>query len=89
MDQVDIGVLLNSAITQYVFNKTFEAHNNGKKFNALKWVSDIQELTSDSMFSISTEKQKKLAELLENLDDYAMDGNEDPAAQAGPKLVLD
>ena len=87
MERMELSVLLNSAITQYTFNKIFEDHNNGKKFNMQKWISDIQELTSDSMFAISADKQNKLADLLENLDDYAI--NEQEPSFEGPKLVLD
>ena len=79
MNQEQQAMFLSSAMNQYIFNKIFEDHNDGKIFNAEKWLKDVEELTSDSLFSISQEKQEKLAELITNLDKYAGDADDDSA----------
>lgn len=71
MTEQEIGMILTSAMQSYMFNKIFEDHNNGKPFDLERWIKDAKELTSDSLFSISTEKQEQFAKMLENFDDYA------------------
>ena len=80
MNLQDQTVLLSNAMTHYVFNKIYEDHNDGKSFNAEKWLKDIEKLTSDSLFSISQEKQEKLVELITNLDKYAGDVEDNDSA---------
>lgn len=87
MNQEIIGGLLSSAMNQYVFQKIFQEHNNGKSFDMDKWISEASSIVSDPMFAISEDKQKKLGELLENLDDFAM-LNDNKNDVSKPKLVL-
>lgn len=76
MNSQDQAILLSNAMNQYIFNKIFEEHNDGKSFDVEKWLKDVEELTSDSLFSISPDKIKKLEELLVNLDEYAKNDND-------------
>ena len=71
MNEQEINIILTSAMQSYMFNKIFEDHNGGKPFDLERWIKDVKELTSDSLFSISAEKQERLVKMLENLDDYA------------------
>ena len=90
MNQEQVVVLLMNAMNQYVFNKIFQENNNGKVFNAEKWIDDATELISDSMFMISPEKQQQLGEMSMNLDKYAIDLTENPQSNKvdTPKLKL-
>lgn len=90
MNQEQVVMLLMNAMNQYVFNKIFQENNNGKVFNAEKWIDDATELISDSMFMISPEKQQQLGEMSMNLDKYAIDLNEKPQSNKvdTPKLKL-
>ena len=78
MNQEQVVMLLMNAMNQYVFNKIFQENNNGKVFDAEKWIDDATELISDSMFMISPEKQQQLGEMSMNLDKYAIDLTENP-----------
>lgn len=82
--QEEVGMFLSSAMTQYIFNKIFEDHNNGCSFDTEKFIADIQDLSSDPLFSLSKEKQAQLAEKLINLDQYAKIDKK----ESGKKLVL-
>lgn len=90
MNQEQVVMLLMNAMNQYVFNKIFQENNNGKVFDAEKWIDDATELISDSMFIISPEKQQQLGEMSMNLDKYAVDLTEKPQSTKvdTPKLKL-
>ena len=88
MSNEEKAVLLSSAINQYIFDKIFAKENNGKIFDSDRWLKDIEDLTSDSMFAISKEKQEKLAYMIRNLDDYAIEDRDIEVHHEGPKLVL-
>lgn len=90
MNQEQVAMLLINAMNQYVFNKIFQENNNGKVFNAEKWIEDALKLISDSMFMISPEKQQQLGEMSMNLDKYAIDLTEKPQSSKvdTPKLKL-
>ena len=83
-------VILSSAMIQYIFNKTFADHNDGKVFDMANWGEEIDKITDDPMFAISQEKQEELAKCIINLDKYAADASDlsKPADSNQPKLQL-
>ena len=78
------GLIFSSAMMQYIFNKTFQDHNDNKKFNFNAWSKRLDELTSDPMFNLSKEKQEQFQDACINLDQFIEDADAAPV----PKLTL-
>jgi len=76
MNAQELEMLIASATRAYVFDKIYADHNNGKVFDTASWVSDVEKIVSDSLFSISPDKQDELSQLLKGLDNYAIDPRE-------------
>lgn len=67
------SVILNNAITNYIFNYCYSQKNPGKVFNGQAWSIAIDEATKDPMFTLSQEAVANFSKIATNLDAYAID----------------
>ena len=67
------SILLNNAISTYIFNYCFSQKNEGKVFDAQAWSNAVDEATKDPMFTLSSEAMANFEKVVINLDAYAVE----------------
>lgn len=67
------SILLNNAISTYIFNYCFSQKNKGKVFDAQAWSDAVDEATKDPMFTLSPEAMSNFEKVVINLDAYAIE----------------
>lgn len=67
----EIDMLLNGAMSTYIFNFAFESRNPGCEFDLQSWVEDLNKFSSNDLMIMSKDKQKEMQNVLSNLDKYA------------------
>jgi len=64
-------MLLQGAMSNYLFNFAFESRNPGCEFDIDSWMKDLDKFSSNDLMIMNAEKQREIQEVLGNLDKYA------------------
>lgn len=64
-------MLLQGAMSNYLFKFAFESRNPGCDFDVDSWMKDLDKFNSNDLMIMTAEKQREVAEVLGNLDKYA------------------
>lgn len=67
------SIILNNAITNYIFNYCYSQRNPGKIFDGQAWSDAVDEATKDPMFTLSAEAVANFSKIATDLDIYAVD----------------
>ncbi len=67
----DKEILLQGAISNYIFKFAFESRNPGCEFDVDSWMQDLDKFSSNDLVIMNAEKQRELQNVLSNLDKYA------------------
>lgn len=65
-------VLLQGAISNYLFNFAFESRNPGCEFDIDSWMNDLDNFNSNDLMIMNADKQREIQNILGNLDQYAV-----------------
>lgn len=65
-------MLLQGAMSNYLFNFAFESRNPGCTFDIDSWMKDLDKFSSNDLMIMNAEKQREIQEVLGNLDRYAI-----------------
>lgn len=64
-------VLLQGAISNYLFDFAFESRNPGCEFDIDSWMNDLDKFSSNDLMIMNAEKERQIQNILRNLDKYA------------------
>lgn len=64
-------VLLQGAISNYLFDFAFESRNPGCEFDIDSWMNDLDKFNSNDLMIMNAEKERQIQNILRNLDKYA------------------
>ena len=64
-------MLLQGAMSNYLFRFAFESRNPDCVFDVDSWMRDLDEFNSNDLMIMNVEKQREIQEVLGNLDKYA------------------
>lgn len=64
-------ILLQGAISNYLFHFAFESRNPGCDFDIDSWMNDLDKFNSNDLMIMNAEKQREIQDILGNLDKYA------------------
>lgn len=64
-------MLLQGAMSNYLFRFAFESRNPDCVFDVDSWMRDLDEFNSNDLMIMNAEKQREIQEVLGNLDKYA------------------
>lgn len=64
-------MLLQGAMSSYLFNFAFESRNPGCDFDVDSWMQDLDKFNSSDLIIMNAEKQRQIQDVLGNLDKYA------------------
>lgn len=64
-------MLLQGAMSNYLFKFAFESRNPGCDFDVDSWMQDLDKFSSNDLIIMNTETQRQIQDVLGNLDKYA------------------
>ncbi len=64
-------ILLQGAISNYLFDFVFESRNPGCEFDIDSWMNDLDKFNSNDLMIMNAEKERQIQNILRNLDKYA------------------
>lgn len=64
-------MLLQEAMSNYLFKFAFESRNPGCDFDVDSWIQDLDKFNSNDLMIMNAEKQRQIQDILGNLDKYA------------------
>lgn len=64
-------ILLQGAISNYLFDFAFESRNPGCEFDIDSWMNDLDKFNSNDLMIMNAEKERQIQNILRNLDKYA------------------
>lgn len=64
-------MLLQGAMSNYLFRFAFESRNPGCEFDANAWMKELDKFSSNDLLIMNAETERKLQEVLSDLDKYA------------------
>lgn len=64
-------MLLQGAMSNYLFKFAFESRNPGCDFDVDSWMQDLDKFNSNDLMIMNAEKQRQIQDVLGNLDKYA------------------
>lgn len=64
-------MLLQGAMSNYLFKFAFESRNPGCDFDVDSWMQDLDKFNSNDLMIMNAEKQRQIQDILGNLDKYA------------------
>lgn len=64
-------MLLQGAMSNYLFKFAFESRNPNCEFDIDSWMQDLDKFSSSDLMIMNAEKQRELQDVLGNLDKYA------------------
>ena len=64
-------MLLQGAMSSYLFKFAFESRNPGCEFDVDSWMQDLDKFNSNDLMIMNAEKQRQIQDVLGNLDKYA------------------
>lgn len=64
-------MLLQGAMSSYLFKFAFESRNPGCDFDVDSWMQDLDKFNSNDLMIMNVEKQRQIQNILSNLDKYA------------------
>lgn len=64
-------MLLQGAMSNYLFRFAFESRNPDCDFDVDSWMQDLDKFSSNDLMIMNAEKQREIQEVLGNLDKYA------------------
>ncbi|MBO6243039.1 MAG: hypothetical protein J6O41_00485 [Clostridia bacterium] len=64
-------MLLQGAISTYIFNFAYESRNPGCEFDVDSWMKALDEFSSNDLMIMTPDKQKQLKDVLGDLDKYS------------------
>jgi hypothetical protein len=64
-------MLLQGAMSSYLFKFAFESRNPGCEFDVDSWMKDLDKFNSNDLMIMNAEKQRQIQDVLGNLDKYA------------------
>lgn len=64
-------MLLQGAMSNYLFKFAFESRNPGCDFDVSSWMQDLDKFNSNDLMIMNAEKQRQIQDILGNLDKYA------------------
>ncbi len=64
-------MLLQGAMSNYLFRFAFESRNPDCDFDVDSWMQDLDKFSSNDLLIMNAEKQCEIQEVLGNLDKYA------------------
>lgn len=64
-------MLLQGAMSNYLFKFAFESRNPNCEFDVDSWMQDLDKFSSSDLMIMNAEKQRELQDVLGNLDKYA------------------
>lgn len=65
-------MLLQGAMSNYLFNFAFEFRNPGCEFDINSWMNDLDNFNSNDLMIMNADKQREIQNILGNLDQYAV-----------------
>ena len=65
-------MLLQGAMSNYLFNFAFESRNPGCEFDIDSWMNDLDNFNSNDLMIMNADKQREIQNILGNLDQYAV-----------------
>lgn len=64
-------MLLQGAMSNYLFKFAFESRNPNCDFDVDSWMQDLDKFSSNDLMIMNVEKQREIQDILGNLDKYA------------------
>lgn len=64
-------MLLQGAMSNYIFKFAFESRNPDCEFDVDSWMKDLDKFSSNDLMIMNVGKQRELQDILGNLDKYA------------------
>ena len=65
-------MLLQGAMSNYLFRFAFESRNPGCEFDIDSWMKDLDKFSSNDLMIMNADKQREIQNILGNLDQYAV-----------------
>lgn len=65
-------MLLQGAMSNYLFHFAFESRNPGCEFDIDSWMKDLDKFNSNDLMIMNVDKQREIQNILGNLDQYAV-----------------